>query len=342
MEFVDRYAFKDVDASRCIIGRKLAKIGSFALTCHFTHIYCYADVVPETEDAVFYYDIDKYQTLLHVPEALLESYKSTAPWKDFPTIVALKEGDPTPSNPTGEKDAVEVDGLYYYLYDTKKAVVTYNPSVPNNEGCYSGDIIIPASITYEGVDYDVTAIGNYTFQYSENLTSVTIPEGVTSIGKAAFQQCFSLTAMTLPTSVTSIGENAFESCINLRTVTIGKGHKEVYEDCFTLCVTLTDVYCEADGVPFTAISAFNACDLSKVKLHVPERLIDEYKSTEPWNQFGSILSLTGEETGIKSIDRDGSSEMLRFTLDGKRLNAPQKGINIIKTPNGQTRKVLVK
>lgn len=433
VEILDRYAFKDVDASRCIIGRKLAKIGSFALTCHFTHIYCYADVVPETEDAVFYYDIDKYQTLLHVPEALLENYKTTAPWKDFPTIVALKEDDPTSSNPSGEGDAVEIDGLYYFLYDTKKAVVTYNPSVPTNEGCYSGDVIIPASVTYEGVDYDVTGIGNYTFQYSENLTSVTIPEGVTSIGEAAFQQCFSLTSMTLPNSVTSIGEYAFnacanltsinipdnvtrieestfrscddlktinlpdgltsignnaftfcmalntltipnsvnfigkkafygssivsinipdnvtiiremtfDSCINLRTVTIGKGHKEVYEDCFTLCVTLTDVYCQSEGVPFTAISAFNNCDLSKVKLHVPERLIDDYKSTEPWKQFGTIVALTDEETGIRSINGDGSSEMLRYTLDGRRLNAPQKGLNIIKTRNGQTRKVLVK
>ena len=312
-------------------------------------------------------------------------------------------------------------------------MVTYNPSVPTNEGCYSGDVIIPASVTYEGVDYDVTGIGNYTFQYSENLTSVTIPEGVTSIGEAAFQQCFSLTSMTLPNSVTSIGEYAFnacanltsinipdnvtrieestfrscddlktinlpdgltsignnaftfcmalntltipnsvnfivkkafygssivsinipdnvtiiremtfDSCINLRTVTIGKGHKEVYEDCFTLCVTLTDVYCQSEGVPFTAISAFNNCDLSKVKLHVPERLIDDYKSTEPWKQFGTIVALTDEETGIRSINGDGSSEMLRYTLDGRRLNAPQKGLNIIKTRNGQTRKVLVK
>ena len=365
---------------------------------------------------------------VYVNDQRFENYKTTAPWKDSPTIVALKEGEPT-----DEKDAVEIDGLYYYLYDTKKAVVTYNPSVPTNEGCYSGDIIIPASVTYEGVDYDVTAIGNYTFQYSENLTSVTIPEGVTSIGEAAFQQCFSLTSMTLPNSVTSIGEYAFDacikltsinipdsvtcieectfkgcdnlksinlpdgvtsigkkafnfcmnlnlltipnsvtsigeqaffgsglvsinipdnveiirkmtfdSCINLRTVTIGKGHKELYEDCFTLCVTLTDVYCQAESVPLTAISAFSKCELSRVKLHVPEGSIDEYKSTEPWNQFGSIVALTDEGTSIKSINGDGSSEMLRFTLDGKRLNAPQKGLNIIKTRNGQTRKVLVK
>ena len=51
---------------------------------------------------------------------------------------------------------------------------------------------------------------------------------------------------------------------------------------------------------------------------------------------------TDEETAIKSIDRDGASEMLRFTLDGRRINSPQKGLNIIKTRDGRTRKVVVK
>ena len=171
---------------------------------------------------------------------------------------------------------------------------------------------------------------------------MTLPNSVTSIGEYAFNACKNLISINIPDNVTIIREMTFDSCINLRTVTIGKGHKEVYEDCFTLCVTLTDVYCQSEGVPFTAISAFNNCDLSKVKLHVPERLIDDYKSTEPWKQFGTIVALTDEETGIRSINGDGSSEMLRYTLDGRRLNAPQKGLNIIKTRNGQTRKVLVK
>jgi len=333
----------------------------------------------------------------------------------------------------GEPDAIEIDGLYYYLYDTKKAAVTYNPSVPNNEGCYSGDIIIPASVTYEGVDYDVTAIGDYTFQYSMDMTSITIPESVTSIGNAAFMQCQGLTSVTLPNSVTSIGKEAFMFCINitsinipdnvtviedytfedcqslksiiipdgvttigdhafdfclditsltipnsvtsigkeafsfckitsiiipdnvteirrgtftccdeLKSVTIGKGVKELHKQCFSLCLNLTDVYCLAEEVPVTDSNAFEDTDLSVATLHVPEGSIDNYRNTEPWNQFGSIVALTEEGTGIRSINGDSSSDMLRFSLDGKRLNGPHKGLNIIKTRDGQTRKILVK
>lgn len=45
-------------------------------------------------------------------------------------VVALIEGEPTPSNPTAVPiSTVEIDGLYYNLYDTNLAEVTHNPSV---------------------------------------------------------------------------------------------------------------------------------------------------------------------------------------------------------------------
>ena len=34
-------------------------------------------------------------------ETATDQYKTTAPWKDFPTTVALKDGDPSPTNPAG-------------------------------------------------------------------------------------------------------------------------------------------------------------------------------------------------------------------------------------------------
>ncbi|MBR5434795.1 MAG: leucine-rich repeat domain-containing protein [Bacteroidales bacterium] len=110
------------------------------------------------------------------------------------------------------------DGIYYYLYEyenTKVADVTWensdmNSSLgPNIEGLYSGDIIIPESVTYEGETYSVTSIYDRTFYNCTNLTSITIPNSVTSIGYEAFLGCSSLTYVTIPNSVTSIGEKAF-------------------------------------------------------------------------------------------------------------------------------------
>ena len=164
---------------------------------------------------------------------------------------------------------------------------------------------------------------------------------MTVIENDAFSFC-GITSIVIPDNVTEIKRGTFSACTGLMSVTLGKGVKELNRECFSLCFSLTDVYSLTEDVPVTDDFAFSDTDLSVVTLHVPEGLIQSYKNTEPWNQFGSIVALTDEETGIKSIDRDGASEMLRFTLDGRRINSPQKGLNIIKTRDGQTRKVMVK
>lgn len=79
----------------------------------------------------------------------------------------------------------------------------------------SGDLIIPSTIGYNGVTYNVTSIGNYTFYGCSSLTSINIPESVTSIGNSTFTDCRSLssisslnpTAPTLFGSVTNIPAN---------------------------------------------------------------------------------------------------------------------------------------
>ena len=47
-------------------------------------------------------------------------------------------------------------------------------------------------------------------------------------------------------------------------------------------------------------------------------------------------------TGIKNITTNGAVEVARFSADGKRISAPQKGLNIIRMSDGSTRKVVVK
>ena len=51
---------------------------------------------------------------------------------------------------------------------------------------YSGEVIIPESVEYEGTDYSVKSIGESAFYECSGLTSVTIGNSVTSIGYAAF------------------------------------------------------------------------------------------------------------------------------------------------------------
>ena len=96
-------------------------------------------------------------------------------------------------------DVVEVDGIYYDISGT-------TATVTSGDYGYSGDIVIPESITYENSKYGVTSIGKWAFIYCYGLTSVTIPNSVTSIGEAAFEGCSILTSVTIPNSGTSIGD----------------------------------------------------------------------------------------------------------------------------------------
>lgn len=76
---------------------------------------------------------------------------------------------------TGWAKVVEIDGIAYNLYNGNKTA-----GVSSKSSGYEGDIVIPASITNEGVEYSVTSIGDYAFYDCSGLTSVTIPNSVTT------------------------------------------------------------------------------------------------------------------------------------------------------------------
>ena len=101
---------------------------------------------------------------------------------------------------------VKVDGIRYDISGTTATVTQV--------GDYSGDIVIPESITFENSKYSVTSIGDAAFYECIDLTSVTIPNSVKSIGSDAFWGCRSLTSVTIPNSVTSIGDYAFTICFS--------------------------------------------------------------------------------------------------------------------------------
>ena len=79
----------------------------------------------------------------------------------------------------------EVDGFYYNIISLSDLTV----GVTAGDNKYSGEMIIPSTVTYKSKTLTVTLIGYYAFYNCYGLTSVTIPNSVTSIDTDAFNGC---------------------------------------------------------------------------------------------------------------------------------------------------------
>ena len=130
--------------------------------------------------------------------------------------------------------ADEVNGINYSFSGTEATVISGSSK-------YSGNVVIPESVTYNGNTYSVTSIGERAFYGCSDLTSITIPNSVTSIGNSAFDGCSSLTSVTIPNSVTSIESSAFYNCSGLTSVSIPNSVTSIGKFAFDGCRGLTSV-----------------------------------------------------------------------------------------------------
>lgn len=106
---------------------------------------------------------------------------------------------------------VLIDGIKYRL-DATNHTATVIP-----EDNYSGDVIIPATITIDdGTEYTVTALDDYAFSYKD-ITSIALPNTIKRIGKAAIEST-KITTLDVPTSVEEIGDIAFAGNSELKSV----------------------------------------------------------------------------------------------------------------------------
>ena len=154
-----------------------------------------------------------------------------------------------------------VNGIWYdFDTSTKTASVTYQGSSWSSYSYdYSGEVVVPASVTYNSVPYSVTSIRTEAFRGCTGLTSVTIPNSVTSIGDRAFYGCIGLTSVTIPNSVTSIGDDAFHGCTSLTSIEIPNSVTSIGDYAFSGCTGLTSVTIP-NSVTSIGNGAFSACN----------------------------------------------------------------------------------
>ena len=154
----------------------------------------------------------------------------------------------------------EVDGIFYNLDAANKtATVTFKGDYSysyDNE--YSGDVVIPETVTYNGITYSVTSLGEWCFWKCSSLTAITIPNSVTSLGQGCFFGCSSLTSITIPNSVTSLGVDCFWGCSNLTSITIPNSVTSLGDDCFAGCSSIERMVVDASNPVYDSREDCNA------------------------------------------------------------------------------------
>lgn len=123
----------------------------------------------------------------------------------------------------------ESNGICYNIKNNT-AVVTYQ--VFMNTTNYAGltDVVIPATVTYNGKTYNVTSIGNLAFAKS-SIKSVSIPSTMTEINTSAFTGC-EIESLTLNTANVGTAFNYMES---IKTLTLNNGTENLAKEALEGC-----------------------------------------------------------------------------------------------------------
>ena len=209
---------------------------------------------------------------------------------------------------TSAQGTVKIDDIYYKLNSADKtAEVVYQ-----RRHEYSGEVVIPSSVTYNNVDYSVTSIANQAFSRSTDLTSVSIPATVTSIGSNIFYECTSLASIvieegntvydtrencnaiietannkllygcmgsTIPDGVASIENSAFSGCTGLTSAIIPNSVTSIGNTAFSGCTSLAYINIP-NSVTYLGTKAFEGCSsLVKVEINNNAIVSKDYNST---------------------------------------------------------------
>ena len=185
----------------------------------------------------------------------------------------------------------------------------------------------------------ITSIEEEAFEGCSGLTSLALPSGVTSIDDDVFQGCSGLTSLAIPSGVTSIGNNAFYGCSGLTSLAIPSGVTSIGYNAFS-CSGLSSISVNWETPPSIDSSVFYEVDKQKCTLYVPKGTFQDYWLADVWGDFENIVEydVTGVDNVTTSTD---AKEISRYSVNGQRLSAPTKGLNIVKYSDGSVKKVAV-
>ena len=206
-------------------------------------------------------------------------------------------------------NAEEIGGIRYYLdsRDHHAEVLAKYLSDPNP---YTGDIVIPNTISHKDKSYEVTAINSGAFRNCTGLRSVSLPGSIETIEDGAFWGCTGLTTVSLAHGLITIESNAFYGCSSLQNISLPSSVKTIGKYAFSGCTSLTS--CSLDCNIKLGTGVFSDCTgLTSIQLSGGKTIKDYL--------FCGCTSLTSViiPEGIRKIESyafSGCSNLKRIVL----------------------------
>ena len=231
----------------------------------------------------------------------------------------------------------EVNGIYYNIISATDLTVevTYRGGTDYeyaNE--YSGEVVIPSTVSYKSKNLTVTVIGTSAFKECNGVEKITIPNTVTTIGYMAFRECTGLTTVTIGNGVTRIGYQAFYGCSKLTNFNFSNSVTEIGKYAFYGCSQLKSITIP-NSVETIDDLAFKGCGLRELKIEDGEKPLnlgcneqtDNYTTASGEGLFyGSSLETlyVGRNLSYNTDDNYGYSPFRRLS----RLTSVTIGDNV--------------
>ena len=205
---------------------------------------------------------------------------------------------------------VEISGVKYSLYKNLLGGDRYASVIRKNTN-YSGDIVIPDFVNYEGLQYPVRSMGDIAFA-SSDITSITLSDSINKIFDNCFSGCSKLKTIKFPKNLRYIYKGAFKNCKEIEYIDLPKNVWEIAESAFRGCSSLTTVFLRTENDLFIKSGNFsecnNLCDFiclsnpekyvineferkSSCTLHVPKEFVETAKKSQYLSTFGRIVEI---------------------------------------------------
>ncbi len=174
----------------------------------------------------------------------------------------------------------------------------------------------------------VTKLNNYECWTADALQRVTfLTDKVTVFPENAFGSCSNLVSIQLPAKLERIEDCGIFGSQKLKSVTLPATLRYLGQQGLDNSV-LETIYIQATTPPATkeGCAYFDSDVLANCKLYVPKGSLEAYKNANIWKEFQNIQET--DYTGINGIRVSAKADNKYYTLDGRGVKKPTKGVFI--------------